>query len=134
VALLTVKGRNEDKVKLFAEHLRKALDAGLKDWKDLILAGPAPAPLLKAESFFRHQIMLRTSSMSRLSAELGKIEQAFAMPADLTPLSPAPRSPESAGKSRPPRVPPSVSTTYGSWGTATASSLSPMSCAAISAE
>jgi primosomal protein N' (replication factor Y) len=84
VALLTVKGRNEDKVKLFAEHLRKALDAGLKDWKDLILAGPAPAPLLKAESFFRHQIMLRTSSMSRLSAELGKIEQAFAMPADLT--------------------------------------------------
>jgi primosomal protein N' (replication factor Y) len=84
VALLTLKGRNEDKVKLFAEHLRKALDAGFKDWKDLILAGPAPAPLLKAESFFRHQIMLRTSAMSRLSTELGKIEQSFALPADLT--------------------------------------------------
>ena len=84
VALLTLKGRNEDKVKLFAEHLRKALDAGFKDWKDLILAGPAPAPLLKAESFFRHQIMLRTSAMSRLSIELGKIEQTFALPADLT--------------------------------------------------
>jgi len=84
VALLTVKGRNEDKVKLFAEHLRKALDAGLKDWKDLIVAGPAPAPLLKAESFFRHQIMLRTSSMSRLSTELGKIEQAFTLPSDLS--------------------------------------------------
>ncbi|MEY2787530.1 MAG: Primosomal protein C-terminal domain, partial [Verrucomicrobiota bacterium] len=75
---------NEDKVKLFAEHLRKALDAGLKGWKDLILAGPAPAPLLKAESFFRHQIMLRTSAMSRLSTELAKIEQAFALPADLS--------------------------------------------------
>lgn len=84
VALLTLKGRNEDKVKLFAEHLRKALDAAFKDWKDLILAGPAPAPLLKAESFFRHQIMLRTSAMSRLSIELGKIEQTFALPADLT--------------------------------------------------
>ena len=83
VALLTVKGRNEDKVKLFAEHLRRALDAALNGWKDLIVAGPAPAPLLKAESFFRHQILLRTPSMSRLSAELAKIEQSFAMPGDL---------------------------------------------------
>ena len=84
VALLTVKGRNEDKVKLFAEHLRRALDAGLTGRKDLIVAGPAPAPLLKAESFFRHQIMLRTQAMSRLSLELGRIEQAFALPADLS--------------------------------------------------
>jgi hypothetical protein len=28
--------------------------------------------------------MLRTSAMSRLSAELGRIEQAFALPADLS--------------------------------------------------
>jgi hypothetical protein len=28
--------------------------------------------------------MLRTSAMSRLSIELGKIEQTFALPADLT--------------------------------------------------
>jgi hypothetical protein len=28
--------------------------------------------------------MLRTSAMSRLSAELSKIEQAFVLPADLT--------------------------------------------------
>jgi primosomal protein N' len=56
----------------------------LAGWTDLIVAGPAPAPLLKAESFFRHQILLRTASMSRLSAELAKVEQSFAMPADLS--------------------------------------------------
>src|SRR5947207_11497860 len=87
IALLTIKGRNEDKVKFSAEHLRKELDKlttgggdnvsekasqGLSEHdelalgtidttpshlpihpltrlpKDLIIAGPAPAPLLRA--------------------------------------------------------------------------------------
>ena len=41
--MLTLKGHNEDKVRFSAEHLRKQLEAELKDWKDLIIAGPAPA-------------------------------------------------------------------------------------------
>src|SRR5208282_2385189 len=65
VALLTLKGRNEEKVKFSAEHLRKVLesavhspqstaggadpksDRGLKtvDFRDLVISGPAPAPL-----------------------------------------------------------------------------------------
>jgi primosomal protein N' (replication factor Y) len=59
VALLTVRGRNEEKVKLVAEHLKKTLATQLESWRDLVLAGPAPAPLLKAETFFRYQLMIR---------------------------------------------------------------------------
>ena len=35
--LLTVRGRNEDKVRFSADHLRKELDTALKDFPDLIL-------------------------------------------------------------------------------------------------
>jgi primosomal protein N' (replication factor Y) len=111
VALLTLKGRNEDKVKFSAEHLRKVLesavrspqftvlspqssdgpasaktDCGLKavDFRDLIIAGPAPAPLLRAETFYRYQIMLRTRAMSKLSQALAKIIETLALPEDVT--------------------------------------------------
>jgi primosomal protein N' (replication factor Y) (superfamily II helicase) len=84
VALLTLKGRNEDKVKFSAEYLKRELEKVLGDFKDLILAGPAPAPLLKAESFYRHQIMLRTRAMSKLSQTLAKIIPFHALPEDVT--------------------------------------------------
>ena len=83
VALLTLRGRNEDKVKLFIGHLRQEIGRRLEGWKDVIVAGPAPAPLVRAESFFRHQIMIRTPSMSRLSAELGRLVAAWPLPDDL---------------------------------------------------
>ena len=103
VALLTLKGRNEDKVKFSAEHLKRELEkmlgsaaapaavvSALADdselfgegaeqntrgacapqkhlFRDLIIAGPAPAPLLRAETFYRYQIMLRTRAMSKFS-------------------------------------------------------------------
>jgi len=97
VALLTLKGRNEDKVKFSAEHLRKVIeskvcrpqsktdqseDCGLKA-ADLILSGPAPAPLLRAETFYRYQIMLRTRAMSKLSQQLAKIIETLALPEDV---------------------------------------------------
>ncbi|MGH7989155.1 MAG: replication restart helicase PriA [Limisphaerales bacterium] len=84
VALLTLKGRNEDKVKLSAEHMKRELEKALGEFKDLILSGPAPAPLLKAESFYRHQIMLRTRAMSKLSQALAKIVASLALPDDVT--------------------------------------------------
>jgi primosomal protein N' (replication factor Y) len=101
IALLTLKGRNEEKVKFSAEHLRKVLesavhspqsnasmtgDSGLKtvDFRDLIIAGPAPAPLLRAETFYRYQIMLRTRAMSKLSQTLAKIIGTLALPDDVT--------------------------------------------------
>jgi primosomal protein N' (replication factor Y) len=106
VALITLKGRNEDKVKFSAEHLKRELDKEFAKSKvqspkskvstanatldighwtlDLIIAGPAPAPLLRAETFYRYQIMLRTPRMSALSRELAKIIQSLALPDDVT--------------------------------------------------
>ena len=52
--------------------------------RDLIIAGPAPAPLLRAETFYRYQIMLRVQRMSALSAGLAKLTQSLALPEHLT--------------------------------------------------
>jgi len=119
VALLTLKGRNEEKVKFSAEHLKRELekilgsaaapaaiisapaddielfDEGVKQdtrgacaprkiFSDLIIAGPAPAPLLRAENFYRYQIMLRTRAMSALSRELAQIIQSLKLPEDVS--------------------------------------------------
>jgi primosomal protein N' (replication factor Y) len=130
VALLTLKGRNEDKVKFSADHLKRELEKALQSsdkknellirsrfagttfspfggekeneahhslapqsgeragaggsFKDLIIAGPAPAPLLRAETFYRYQIMLRTRAMSKLSQALAKIIETLALPEDVT--------------------------------------------------
>jgi primosomal protein N' len=53
-------------------------------FRDLIIAGPAPAPLLRAETFYRYQLMLRTRAMSRLSHALAQITAALALPDDVT--------------------------------------------------
>jgi primosomal protein N' len=50
----------------------------------LIVAGPAPAPLARAESFYRYQIMLRTRQMSTLSRRLADLRETFELPDDIT--------------------------------------------------
>jgi primosomal protein N' (replication factor Y) len=84
IALLTLKGRNEEKVKFSADHLKRELDKLLADFKDLILAGPAPAPLLRAETFYRYQIMLRVQRMSPLARRLARLTQSLVLPEDVT--------------------------------------------------
>jgi primosomal protein N' (replication factor Y) len=125
VALLTLKGRNEQKVQFAAEHVRRELKhlikGGAKEsgkvekwesekgaaelnlgdalpvspvsqtptfssahFRDLIIAGPAPAPLVRAETFYRYQLMLRTRAMSRLSRELARITNDLVLPEDVT--------------------------------------------------
>ncbi len=84
VALLTLKGRNEEKVQFSAEHLRRVLDKQLAGFKELIFAGPAPAPLLRAETFYRYQMMLRTPRMTLLSRSLAELVQGQALPDDVT--------------------------------------------------
>ena len=84
VALLTLKGRNEDKVKFSADHLKRELEKALEDFKGLVLAGPAPAPLLRAESFYRYQLMLRTPRMAMLSRRLGELLPSLNLPDDVT--------------------------------------------------
>ncbi|HEU0010271.1 MAG TPA: primosomal protein N' [Verrucomicrobiae bacterium] len=124
IALLVVKGRNEEKVAFWAEHLRRALEklvsgktagsegAGERasgsdelalaldesltphsptpslphspSLRDLIIAGPAAAPLARAETFYRYQIMLRTRQMTALSRHLAKLNETIQLPDDVT--------------------------------------------------
>ena len=44
----------------------------------------APAPLLRAENFYRHQIMLRLGQMSALSRHLALIDAQLTLPDDVT--------------------------------------------------
>jgi len=84
IALLTLKGRNEEKVKFSAEHLKSELEKKVSDFKDLIIAGPAPAPLRRAETYYRHQIMLRAPRMSELSRRLAELVQVLKLPEDVS--------------------------------------------------
>ena len=82
-ALLTLKGRNEEKVQFSAGHVRKEIEKATGSLKDLIVAGPAPAPLLRAEAFYRYQLMLRTRQMSLLSRQLAKLQETLTLPEDV---------------------------------------------------
>jgi primosomal protein N' (replication factor Y) len=119
LALLTFKGRNEEKVKLMAEHVTRELEtlasgqslpacesASVREMellaepshshplapshtrtlqlRDLTLAGPAPAPLLRAETFYRYQLMLRTRQMPRVSKVLATLLEQIELPQDVT--------------------------------------------------
>src|SRR5204862_2027094 len=84
IALLTLKGRNQDKVAFYAEHVKRDLRLLLSDVKELIIAGPAPAPLLRAETFYRYQIMLRAQRMSGLSKKLAQLTQSLALPDEVS--------------------------------------------------
>ena len=92
IALLTLKGRNEEKVKLSATHLKRELEKAAGELPGLVLSGPAPAPLLRAETYYRYQIMLRARSMPALSRRLAGITQELPLPAgvalsvDIDPL------------------------------------------------
>ena len=83
-ALLTLRGRNEDKVKFSADHLKREIEKLASDLPDLIIAGPAPAPLLRAENFYRYQIMLRLGHMSALSRHLAVMATKIKLPDDVT--------------------------------------------------
>lgn len=83
IALITLLGRNEDKVRFTANHVRRELDRVLEECKDRIIAGPAPAPLSRAETFYRHQIMIRTRHMTVASERLAKLIQDLTLPEDV---------------------------------------------------
>ena len=84
IALLTIKGRNEEKVRFAADHVRKETQQLLEGTKDNMLMGPVPAPLARAETFYRYQIMIRTRQMSKVSAQLAELNEKLALPEGLT--------------------------------------------------
>jgi primosomal protein N' (replication factor Y) (superfamily II helicase) len=83
VAVLTLRGRNEEKVQFWAAHLRRELDRALAEFKDLVMAGPAPAPLLRAETYYRYQMMLRVQKMSAVSRKLDEVARGLQLPEDV---------------------------------------------------
>ncbi len=83
-AMLTLRGRSEEKVAFSAEHVKKQIEPLTQTLEDLQLAGPAPAPLLRAETFYRYQLMLRTGRMSELSRHLAVIAAGLSFPDDVT--------------------------------------------------
>ena len=76
-------GRRLKRYVPLAQHLRRQLEKELAPLKDLIFAGPAPAPLARAESHYRYQIMLRTRQMTRLSQHLARLTESAALPEDV---------------------------------------------------
>lgn len=83
IAMLTLRGRNEEKVKFFAEHLRREVDKVSGDIKELMIAGPAPAPLLRADTYYRYQIMIRAPRMTQLSQRLAQLTQSLTLDDDV---------------------------------------------------
>ena len=72
-AMLTLRGRSEQKVSFSADYLKKQIEPIVETITDLQVSGPAPAPLLRAETFYRYQLMLRTRRMSELSRCLAAV-------------------------------------------------------------
>jgi primosomal protein N' (replication factor Y) (superfamily II helicase) len=83
VCLVTLRGRNEEKVQVLIEHVKREVEKAAAPVVDLVLAGPAAAPLLRAESYYRYQIMLRTAQMMKLSRILADVLKVLKLPDDL---------------------------------------------------
>jgi primosomal protein N' (replication factor Y) (superfamily II helicase) len=83
IALLLLKGRNEEKVSFSATHVKHEIEKWRGAFPDMILAGPAPAPLARAESKYRYHILLRTRQMTRLSQKLAEMIASLALPEEV---------------------------------------------------
>ena len=79
-AMLTLRGRSEEKVSFSADYLKKQIEPIVETISDLQISGPAPAPLLRAETFYRYQLMLRTGRMSELSRCLATVTSSLNLP------------------------------------------------------
>jgi primosomal protein N' (replication factor Y) len=83
IALLLLKGRNEEKVEFSATHVKHEIEKWSGMFPDMILAGPAPAPLARTESKYRFHILLRTRHMSRLSQKLAELIASLTLPEEV---------------------------------------------------
>jgi len=84
IALLLLKGRNDDKVKFSAAHVRTEIAKWAAEFPDLIVAGPAPAPLARTENKYRYHLMLRTRQMTKLSHRLAALLASLSLPEDVS--------------------------------------------------
>jgi len=83
MAMITLRGKHEEKVRLSAQHLKNQVLETTKSMRDLVLSGPAPAPLERAESFYRYQMALKTLNMPQLSRLLAELLERTSLPDDV---------------------------------------------------
>ena len=83
IALLLLRGRNEEKVKFSADYVKREIEKWSGAFPDMILAGPAPAPLARTESRHRFHILLRTRQMTRLSQRLAGLIASLTLPEEV---------------------------------------------------
>src|SRR5262249_31485213 len=69
MACITLRGASEDKVKFVAETVARGIKTAAEP-RNILVAGPTPAPLAKIKNQYRYQIMLRTENVSRLTETL----------------------------------------------------------------
>ncbi|MFC1467782.1 primosomal protein N' [Verrucomicrobiota bacterium] len=75
---LTLKGLVENQVETCADHLAEALLNYLPP--DVMLSGPAPAPLSRAKGYYRFQIMMRAPRTNQMTIPLRKALNDFKLP------------------------------------------------------
>ncbi len=77
---LTLRGRNEDRTRMAAEYVMKEIETKITDLKGLSISGPAEATLLRAENFFRYQVVLRSNQMAALGQRLTRLFASIELP------------------------------------------------------
>lgn len=70
IVLVTVRGQDEEAVAQEAVKVKDCLREELKNFSEVIIAGPGPAPLQKAEGYYRFQIMVRAPRIKTLKPAL----------------------------------------------------------------
>jgi primosomal protein N' (replication factor Y) len=83
IALVLLRGRNEEKVKFSADYLKRELVKKTAGLAGLVIKGPAAAPLARTKTEYRFQIMLLTRQMSRLSLLLAELSAALTLPEEV---------------------------------------------------
>ena len=75
---VTMKGPVEERISFSGVAFAKALQPELS--KNVLLAGPAPAPLARAKGQYRYQIILRAPTTKLVTTPLKKILKTFKWP------------------------------------------------------
>jgi primosomal protein N' (replication factor Y) len=76
------RGPNPEKIKFFAEHWARQVEAALG--KQVEIRGPSPSPIERIKDEYRFQIWYFTPRVTKVVAELMRLREAFAWPDDLT--------------------------------------------------
>jgi primosomal protein N' (replication factor Y) len=79
---VTVRGRSEEKARFVAEALARDLKKQVA--ADVLMGGPAPAPLGKIQNQYRFQIILRGEQITRLTETVSRVISALKLPDDVS--------------------------------------------------